>query len=117
MKITTILIIAVLFLSLKLSGQNRIISGRVIAEDLEPLPMLDIRNTNTVNYGKTDMDGHFKISIPQEIDRLLFSYVGMECTEIILKKYFNFMLFKNSRLIANRDILPDEELTENYDVI
>jgi hypothetical protein len=86
MKIRAILILAVLFLSLKLNGQNRIISGRVIAEDLEPLPMLDIKNSGTVIYGKTDMDGRFKISIPQEINRLLFSYVGMELTEIKLKK-------------------------------
>jgi hypothetical protein len=86
MKITTILIIAVLFLTLKLNGQNRIISGRVITEDLEPLPMLDIKNSDTVLLGKTDMDGRFKICIPQETDRLLFSYLGMEWTEIKLRK-------------------------------
>jgi len=86
MKITTLLIIAVLFLNLNLYGQNRIISGRVITEDLEPLPMLDIENSDTLFLGKTDMDGRFKISIPQETDRLLFSYVGMEWTEIKLKK-------------------------------
>jgi hypothetical protein len=86
MKITTILIIAVHFLSLNLNGQNRNISGRVITEDLEPLPMLDIKNSDTLLLGKTDMDGRFKISIPQETDRLLFSYVGMEWTEIKLRK-------------------------------
>jgi hypothetical protein len=86
MKIKTILIIAVLFLSLSLKGQNRTIIGRVISEDLEPLIMLDIKNSDTVLLGKTDMDGRFKISIPQGIDRLLFSYLGMERTEIKLKK-------------------------------
>src|SRR5674476_670863 len=86
MKITTILIIAILLLSLNLNGQNRIISGRVISEDLEPLPMLDIKSSDTVLFGKTDMNGRFKISIPQETDRLLFRFVGMEWTEIKLKK-------------------------------
>jgi hypothetical protein len=86
MKNATILIIAVLFLSLNLNGQNRIISGRVITEDLEPLPMLDIKNSDTVLLGKTDMDGRFTISIPQETGRLCFGYIGMERTEIILKK-------------------------------
>lgn len=86
MKITTILVLAILFLSHNLNGQNRIISGRVIAEDLEPLPMLDIKNSDTVFLGKTDMDGRFKIIIPQETDKLLFTYVGMEPTEIKLKK-------------------------------
>jgi len=86
MKITTISILAVLFLSLHLNGQNRIISGRVISEDFEPLPMLNIQNSDTLLLGKTDMDGRFKISIPQETDRLLFSFLGMEWTEIKLRK-------------------------------
>jgi len=86
MKNTTILIIAVLFLSLNLKGQTRTIIGRVISEYLEPLPMLDIKSSDTVLLGKTDMDGRFKISIPQEIDRLLFRYIGMEWTEIKLGK-------------------------------
>ena len=86
MKITTILILAVLLTNLNLKGQNRIISGRVISEDLEPLPALDIENSDNVLLGKTDMDGFFKISIPQETDSLLFRYVGMEWTDIRLKK-------------------------------
>ena len=48
--------------------------------------MLDINNSDTVLLGKTDLDGYFKISIPLEIDRLLLSYVGMEWTEIKLRK-------------------------------
>jgi hypothetical protein len=86
MKNKTILIIAVLFLSLNLKGQTRTIIGRVISEDLEPLLMIDIKNADTVLLGKTDMDGRFKISIPQGIDRLVFREVGMERTEIILSK-------------------------------
>jgi hypothetical protein len=58
----------------------------VISEDLEPLPGLDIINSDNVLLGKTDMDGRFKISIPQETDSLLFRYVGMEWTDIRLRK-------------------------------
>ena len=86
MKISIILVLAVLFLNLNLNGQTRIIIGRVISEDLEPLPGLDIENSDNVLLGKTDMDGRFKISIPQETDSLLFRYVGMEWTDIRLKK-------------------------------
>jgi hypothetical protein len=86
MRIATILIIATLFLSQNLNGQNRIISGRVISEYLEPLPMVYIQNSDTLLLGKTDMDGRFTISIPKETGRLLFGDVGMERTEIILKK-------------------------------
>jgi len=86
MKITTILILTVLLSSLNLNGQNRIIIGRVISEDFEPLPRLDIENSNNEFLGKTDMDGRFKISIPQETDSLLFRYIGMEWTDIKLKQ-------------------------------
>ncbi|MFZ5942159.1 MAG: hypothetical protein ACOYXB_16450 [Bacteroidota bacterium] len=85
MKIT-IIILTVLLSSLNLNGQTRIIYGRVISEDIEPLPGLVIENSDNVLLGKTDMDGYFKISIPQETDRLVFCYVGMERTEIKLEK-------------------------------
>lgn len=49
--------------------------------------MVYIQNSDTLLLGKTDMDGGFKISIPQETGKLLFGYVGMEWTEIKLKKY------------------------------
>ena len=86
MKIRIILILTVLFFNLNLNGQTRTIIGRVISEDLEPLPGLDIENSENVLLGKTDMDGRFKISIPQETDSLLFRYVGMEWTDIKLRK-------------------------------
>ena len=86
MKISIILVLTVLFFNLNLNGQTRTIIGRVISEDLEPLPGLDIRNSDSVLLGKTKMDGRFKISIPQETDSLLFRYLGMEWTDIRLKK-------------------------------
>ena len=71
---------------MSLNGQTRTIAGRVISEDLEPLPMVYIQNSDTLLIGKTDMDGRFIVSIPQETGRLLFGYLGMEWTEIKLKK-------------------------------
>ena len=86
MKTSIILILTVLLINLNLNGQTRIIFGRVISEDLEPLPMLGIQGSDTLILGQTDMDGRFKISIPQETDSLLFRYLGMEWTDIRLKK-------------------------------
>jgi hypothetical protein len=85
-KISIILVLPILFFNLNLNGQTRTIIGRVISEDLESLPMLDIRNSDSLLLGKTDMDGRFKISIPQETDSLSFRYLGMEWTNIRLKK-------------------------------
>ena len=86
MKINAILILAVLLSSLNLNGQTRSIYGKVISDDLEPLPMVQIESSNNVLLGKTDMQGQFKISIPQETDSLLFIFIGMELTDIRLKK-------------------------------
>jgi hypothetical protein len=86
MKISIILVLTVLFFNLNLNGQTRTIIGRVISEDLESLPMLDIRDSDSLLLGKTDMDGRFKISIPQETDSLMFRYIGMEWTDIRLKE-------------------------------
>lgn len=58
----------------------------MISEDFEPLPGLDIRNSDSVLLGKTDMDGRFKFSIPQETDSLKFRYLGMEWADIRLNK-------------------------------
>src|SRR5512145_2899623 len=86
MRIATILILIILFVDLNLNGQTRTIVGRLISEDFEPLPGLDIRNSDSVLLGKTDMDGRFKFSIPQETDSLKFRYIGMEWTDIRLNK-------------------------------
>jgi len=86
MRISTIAILAVLLSSLNLNGQTRSIYGRVISEYLEPLPGVYIENSDNVLLGRTDMDGQFKISIPKETDSLLFRFVGMEWTDIRLKK-------------------------------
>lgn len=62
------------------------IQGRVLSEDLEPLPGLQIRDSNDSALGKTDMDGHFKIHIDQKTDSLFFSYIGMEAADIKLNE-------------------------------
>ncbi len=86
MKSTIIFVLTFLLPSLNLAGQNNIIHGRVLSEDLEPLPGLHINNSDTVLLGKTDIDGRFKISIPKEVDSLLLSALNMEWTQIKLKK-------------------------------
>ena len=66
------MVFVVLFFNLNLNGQTRSIIGRVISEDLESIPMLDVRNSDSLLLGQTDMDGRFQIIIPQGTDSLLF---------------------------------------------
>ena len=89
MRITTILILIILFIDLGLNGQTRTITGRVVTEDLEALPGVNIKNTEKLLLAETDLEGRFKISIQQETDKLIFSWVGMEPTEIKLHNKCN----------------------------
>jgi len=84
MRIATILILIFLFINLGLNGQTRTIIGRVVSEDLEVLPEVNIQNSEKLLLGKTDIEGRFKISIPQGTAKLIFSWIGMELTEIKL---------------------------------
>jgi len=69
---------------MSLNGQTRTIIGRVVSEDLEALPDVNIQNSEKLVLAKTDLEGRFKISIQQETDKLIFSWIGMELTEIKL---------------------------------
>ncbi len=64
--------------------QTRTITGRIISEDLEPIPAVSIQYINTTLIGRTDLEGRFKIEVPSLTDSLLFSFIGMECTVIKL---------------------------------
>ena len=80
-------ILSVIVLSLfsyRLNGQTRIISGRVVSEYLEPLPYLRILKTDSSLIGKTDLDGRFRIAIPQNASTLTLNYIGFEQTVITL---------------------------------
>lgn len=84
MRFATILTLIILLLDLSLNGQTRTITGRVVSQDLESLPDVNIQNGDKLLLAKTDLEGRFKISIQQETDKLIFSWIGMESTEIKL---------------------------------
>ena len=76
----------ILLINLNLKGQTKIITGRVIDEDFETIAGAMIQNSDSILIGTADLDGYFKIEIPQETDTLLFSYVGMEWSTIKLNQ-------------------------------
>jgi nitrogenase subunit NifH len=67
-----------------LYSQNKIIKGRVIAEDLETLPLVSIIINDTVQVDRTDLNGFFQIEMPFPVKKILFRSVGMEPTTIEL---------------------------------
>lgn len=67
-----------------LYSQNKTIKGRVIDDNLETLPYVSIVFNETVEVGKTDLNGFFQIDIPVSVKKLLFSTVGIELASIEL---------------------------------
>jgi|GEM_PF-31297 len=65
------------------SGQDIEISGKVTAaEDGEPLPGVTVLVKGTTIGAVTDMEGAYKIMVPEEAEILVFSFVGYKRKEI-----------------------------------
>jgi len=63
-------------------SQNKTIEGKVVSEFFETLPGVSIMINDTVEVGKTDLDGSFKIVIPDSEKKILFKSLGLEPTTI-----------------------------------
>ncbi|HLP71816.1 MAG TPA: hypothetical protein VK155_02865 [Bacteroidales bacterium] len=64
MKVSLILILTLFSYSFILHGQSQIITGRVISEDFETMPGVSVTINDTVEVGRTDLNGFFQIEIP-----------------------------------------------------
>ncbi|NIJ52641.1 hypothetical protein [Dyadobacter arcticus] len=47
-----------------LYSQGKLINGKIIAENLENLPFASILINDTIEVGKSDVNGYFQINIP-----------------------------------------------------
>jgi len=80
-----LLIICIVLVSTSsLYSQNKTIKGRVIDDNLETLPYVLITINDTVEVGKTDMNGFFQIETPVFVKKILFRYLGLEAATIEL---------------------------------
>jgi hypothetical protein len=79
----------VFFLIFQISfGQERIITGKVLAEDLIALPGVLIKSNSKV-IDTTDLDGNFKFKLTPEIKNIEFIFVGMESEKVVIKENCN----------------------------
>ena len=88
MKNILIIFIVLSVSTYSLYSQNKTIKGRVISDQLETIPGVLIIINDTIEVGKTDINGFFQINIPVSEKKILFRYVGLEPTTIeLLDKY------------------------------
>lgn len=82
MKRLTLLLSLLVFSSITLLAQVREISGRVTdADNGEPLPGVAVLIKGTTVGTITNIDGVYTLSIPEDAQTLVFTYVGMKTVE------------------------------------
>jgi len=86
MKKLLIIFIVLYVSSFSLYSQNKSIKGRVIDDNLETLPQVSIMMNDTVEVGRTDIDGFFQIDIPVSEKKIMFMFLGLEPAIIELDK-------------------------------
>jgi len=67
-----------------LYSQNKTIKGRVISDFFDIIPGAFITINDTVEVGRTDLNGFFQTEIPVSVKKILFRYVGSDPTSIEL---------------------------------
>lgn len=84
MKILLIICLAFSISIGNLYSQRKTITGKVITEDLVISPYTSIVINDTVEIGKTDLNGYFQIEIPVSAKKILFRGLGMEAASMEL---------------------------------
>ncbi|MBS1633330.1 MAG: hypothetical protein JST10_12240 [Bacteroidetes bacterium] len=67
-----------------LYSQNKTIKGKVISNQFEMMGGVLIRINDTVEVGRTDLNGFFQINIPVSEKKILFMGVGLEPANVEL---------------------------------
>jgi TonB-linked SusC/RagA family outer membrane protein len=76
---------AVLLLHTYALAQERTVSGRVTStEDGSALPGVNVVVKGTTNGTVTDADGNYKLSVPSAESALVFSFIGLQTSEIVV---------------------------------
>jgi hypothetical protein len=84
MKKLLIIFIVLSVSACSLYSQNKTIKGRVISDHFEILTGVSIMINDTVEVGRTDLNGFFQIDIPISVEKILFMFVGLDPTTIEL---------------------------------
>ena len=78
-------------------AQEKTISGKVTDENNEGLPGVNILVKNTTTGTVTDVDGNYRLSVPDDADVLVFSSVGYVSEEVSI----------GGRSVINLEMIPD----------
>lgn len=89
-----------------LLAQTKEISGKVTsADDGGSIPGVSVSVKGTTLGTITDMDGMFKLKVPQDAKTLMFSFVGMATQEVAIGNQTTFNVKLSSELISVDEVV------------
>jgi TonB-linked SusC/RagA family outer membrane protein len=89
-----------------LVAQTKEISGKVTsADDGSSLPGVSVSIKGTTLGTITDMDGSFRLKIPQDAKTLVFSFVGMSTLEVAVGNQISFNVQLKSETIGVDEVI------------
>jgi TonB-linked SusC/RagA family outer membrane protein len=93
--------------TLKLPAQQpaRQISGFVAGADGQPLPGVTVVVKGTTTGTITNADGEFSLTIPDDAEILLFSFVGMRAQEIPIDNRTTFSIIMEEETIGMEEVV------------
>ena len=93
-------LMAVVLTSAAAFAQSRVVTGTVVSDaDNEPLAGATVQPVGGSAGVATDLDGRFSISVPQSVQLLRISYLGMESQEVAVKDNLEIRLKSSSTML------------------
>jgi TonB-dependent SusC/RagA subfamily outer membrane receptor len=82
-RILLLSVVMVIFLANNLIAQERTVSGRVTGEETgAPIPGVNVILKGTTIGTVTDIDGNYKVNVPEEGGILIYSFIGLATEEV-----------------------------------
>jgi hypothetical protein len=72
-------------------AQNQVFNGKVIDQELIPLPAIQIKDEKGVLLGETDFDGRFQINLPTDTNKISFQGIDYQTEVITIPKDCSFI--------------------------
>ena len=107
LRLTSILLLSLLFLSSSLMAQNqRIVKGQVLDENKEPLIGATVTIKNTKSSGTiTDVNGHFSLNLPADKSIIQISYISCKTQEINVSGKNNITVTMTDNNVGLSDVV------------